>query len=110
MDGTGCSPTLGSSMILAAVKVLSKTKLLDSSFFTWLDEALERSSKYLASLFASPKDAADSMECTFVSCKSKPCNVGKSALFVAPGSPVHLGQYSCLQGGDKSRKTSLVRL
>lgn len=59
----------------------TKTKLVDSSFSTWLEEALERSSKYVVSLFVSPKHAADSIEHASVSCKTKPRIFGKSALF-----------------------------
>lgn len=64
-----------------SVESALKTKLVDSSFSTCLEEALERSSKYLVSLFVSPKHAADSTERASVSSKTQPCICGKSALF-----------------------------
>lgn len=70
----------------------NKTKFVDISFSTWLEEALERRSKYLASLFASPKYAADSMECTSVVVlqNQTPHLWQISIVLVAPGSPLHL--------------------
>lgn len=59
----------------------NETKFVDSTFSTWLEEALERRNKYLASLFASSKHAADSVDYASVSCKIKPCIFGISALF-----------------------------
>lgn len=56
----------------------NKTKLMDSSFSTWLEEALERS-KYLACLHH--QSMLQMLWNVPLSCKTKPCIFGKSALF-----------------------------